>query len=91
MPQYANVLISVVFDGLAFAMILFLISVGLSITMGLMGFINLAHGAFAMVGGYLFVMFVTTWGMPFLLGVVFAFIAVALISIVFERTLYARF
>jgi branched-chain amino acid transport system permease protein len=90
-PQYANILISVVFDGLAFAMILFLISVGLSITMGLMGFINLAHGAFAMVGGYLFVMFVTTWGLPFLLGVVFAFIAVALISIVFERTLYARF
>lgn len=91
MPQYLNVIMSVVFDGVAFAMILFLISVGLSITMGLMGFINLAHGSFAMVGGYLFVMFVTGWGIPFLVGLVLAFIVVALISVVFERVLYARF
>ena len=34
-------------------MVLFTISIGLSIMMGLMRVINLAHGAFAMVGGYL--------------------------------------
>jgi branched-chain amino acid transport system permease protein len=45
-------LISILFDGLAYGMLLFIIAVGLSITMGLMGFINLAHGAFAMAGGY---------------------------------------
>ena len=44
--------ISILFHGTAFAMVLYLISVGLSVTMGLMGFVNLAHGAFAMLGGY---------------------------------------
>ena len=44
--------VSILFHGLAFAMVLYLISVGLSVTMGLMGFVNLAHGVFAMVGGY---------------------------------------
>ncbi len=48
-----QVVISLVFDGLAYGMMLFVIAVGLSITMGLMGFVNLAHGAFAMIGGYL--------------------------------------
>ena len=47
-----QVLISILFDGLAYGMMLFVITVGLSVTMGLMGFVNLAHGAFAMVGGY---------------------------------------
>ena len=53
MEYLLNVTVSIAFDGLAFAMILFIISVGLSVTMGLMGFVNLAHGAFAMVGGYI--------------------------------------
>ena len=44
--------VSIGFHGLAFAMVLYLISVGLSVTMGLMGFVNLAHGVFAMAGGY---------------------------------------
>ena len=51
----ANTIVSILFDGLAWAMFLFIISVGLSVTMGLMGFVNLAHGAFAMAGGYLVV------------------------------------
>ena len=54
MPSFAAI-ISILFDGLAYAMVLFIISVGLSITMGLMGFVNLAHGAFAMAGGDLVV------------------------------------
>ena len=53
MLQSIAALVSILFDGLAYAMVLFIISVGLSITMGLMGFVNLAHGAFAMAGGYL--------------------------------------
>lgn len=86
-----NQIISVAFDGLAFAMILFIISVGLSVTMGLMGFANLAHGSFAMVGGYIAVSLMRDAGVPFLLAVALCFVAVALISVVFERLLYSRF
>jgi len=48
MQLAANILI----DGLAYGMVLFIIAVGLSVTLGLMRFVNLAHGAFAMIGGY---------------------------------------
>jgi len=83
-------LISIVFDGLAYGMLLFIIAVGLSITMGLMGFINLAHGAFAMAGGYATVSLTQGLGVPFLLALVLAFLLVAAASVLFERTLYAR-
>src|SRR3989441_5963996 len=43
---------SVLLGGVAAGMVLFIVSVGLSVTMGLMGFVNLAHGGFAMLGGY---------------------------------------
>jgi branched-chain amino acid transport system permease protein len=91
MSGLANALVSVLFDGVAYAMILFLISVGLSITMGLMGFANLAHGSFAMLGGYFALSFMRDAGVPFLAAVVLCFFAVAAVSVVFERTLYARF
>ena len=91
MADFANILISIAFDGIAFAMILFITSVGLSITMGLMGFANLAHGAFAMIGGYFTVSMMSAWGVPFLLAIVLVFFIVGAISIVFERLLYARF
>ncbi len=84
-------LVSVAFDGLSFGMILFVISVGMSVTMGLMGFANLAHGAFAMLGGYICMSLANDLGVPFLLGVVLVFFAVGAISIPFERYLYARF
>lgn len=87
----AQMLTSILFDGLAYAMMLFVISVGLSITMGLMGFINLAHGVFAMAGGYVTVILMNQHGWPFLAGLAMAFVAVALVSVVFERLLYARF
>jgi branched-chain amino acid transport system permease protein len=83
-------LISIVFDGVAYGMLLFIIAVGLSITMGLMGFINLAHGAFAMAGGYATVSLTQAQGVPFLWALVLAFLLVGLASILFERTLYAR-
>ena len=83
-------LISILFHGLAFAMVLYIVSVGLSLTMGLMGFVNLAHGAFAMAGGYIAVTLMNTYQVPFGFALLAAFIVVALISAVLERTLYAR-
>ena len=85
-----QVLISLLFDGLAFGMLLFIIAVGLSITMGLMGFINLAHGAFAMAGGYAMVSLTQALGVPFLPALALAFLLVGGASVLFERLLYAR-
>ena len=67
-----QVLISILFDGLAYGMMLFVIAVGLSVTMGLMGFVGLGHGAFAMVGGYLTVWAMSRLGLPFLLALLAA-------------------
>jgi branched-chain amino acid transport system permease protein len=85
-----QILISIAFDGLAYGMLLFIIAVGLSVTMGLMGFINLAHGAFAMAGGYAMVSLTQAFGVPFLLALALAFVLVGSASILFERLLYAR-
>lgn len=90
MTDIANIAVSILFDGLAYAMFLFVVSVGLSVTMGLMGFVNLAHGAFAMAGGYLVVTLTQSWGVPFVLALAIAFVVIGAVSIVFERTLYAR-
>lgn len=86
----ASAIVSILFDGLAYAMVLFIISVGLSITMGLMGFVNLAHGAFAMAGGYLVVTLTRSWGVPFLPSLVIAAVVVGAASIPFERLLYSK-
>ena len=82
--------IGVLFDGIAYGSLLFLISVGLSVTMGLMNFVNLAHGAFAMLGGYVCVTLMLRMGLPFLLSLPVAFIASAAVGFVLERTLYRR-
>jgi len=82
--------ISVLLGGMAAGMVLFIVSVGLSVTMGLMGFVNLAHGAFAMLGGYAIVLSMQHWGLPFAVALAFGFAAVAAISVVLERLLYAR-
>ncbi len=83
-------LVSIAFHGTAYAMILYVISVGLSVTMGLMGFANLAHGVFAMFGGYVTVTLMNALGLPFGLALAAAFVAVGAASVVVERTLYAR-
>lgn len=85
-----NAALSILFDGVAYAMLLFIMSVGLSITMGLMGFVNLAHGAFAMAGGYAVVSMMNTFGMPFLASLAAAFLVVAVASVVVERLVYAH-
>jgi branched-chain amino acid transport system permease protein len=71
-------------------MVLYLISVGLSVTMGLMGFVNLAHGVFAMAGGYVMTGLMSRFGVPFPLAVGAAVLAVAAASVVLERLLYRR-
>jgi len=83
-------LIGVLFDGIAYGSLLFLISVGLSVTMGLMNFVNLAHGAFAMLGGFVCVTLLSRLGLPFLLTLPLAFLASAAVGFVLERTLYRR-
>src|SRR5580693_2775144 len=82
--------VSIAFHGVAFAMVLYLVSVGLSVTMGLMGFINLAHGVFAAAGGYLMTTLFNIYGVPFPVSVIVAAVVVGVVSIVFERGLYRR-
>jgi branched-chain amino acid transport system permease protein len=83
-------LISILLGGLASGMVLFIVSVGLSVTMGLMGFVNLAHGGFAMLGGYAIVLAMRHWGLPFPAALALGFAAVAALSVLLERALYAR-
>ena len=83
-------LIGVLFDGIAYGSLLFILAVGLSVTLGLMNFVNLAHGAFAMLGGYVCVVAMTRAGVPFLAALPLAFVAAAVAGIALERTLYQR-
>jgi branched-chain amino acid transport system permease protein len=80
----------VLFDGFAYGMLLFLLSVGLSVTLGMMNFVNLAHCTFAMIGGYVTVTLMNSMGWPFLATLPVAFIAAAMTSVVFERTMFSR-
>jgi branched-chain amino acid transport system permease protein len=84
-------LAGVLFDGFALGMLLFLLAVGLSVTLGLMNFTNLAHGSFAMMGGYTTLVLAEWAGWPFLATLPVAFLGTALISVVFERLLFRRF
>ncbi len=82
--------IGILFDGIAYGALLFLISIGLAITLGLMNFINLAHGAFAMLGGYVCVMVMTRAGLPFFVALGVAFVAGGIAGALLERLLYRR-
>ena len=81
-------MLTILFDGIAYGMLLFILAVGLAVTMGLMNFINLAHGAFAMVGGYTTVLLMQKAGVPFLACLPIAFLVSAVLGGVLERTLY---
>src|SRR5271165_2174047 len=80
----------VLFDGLAYGMLLFLLSVGLSVTLGMMNFVNLAHCSFAMLGGYVAVTLTNDLGWPFPVTLPVAFLSAAMLSVVLERVLYRR-
>ena len=83
-------MLTLLFDGVAYGMLLFVLAIGLSITLGLMNFINLAHGAFAMAGGYTLVLLMQKAGLPFLPSVLMAFAVSALLGLLLEVTLYRR-
>ncbi len=83
-------MLTVLFDGVAYGMLLFVLACGLSVTLGLMNLVNLAHGAFAMAGGYVTVVLVNRMGVPFLVSVVIAFFVIALLGALLERTLYVH-
>jgi branched-chain amino acid transport system permease protein len=83
-------IIGVLFDGFAYGMLLFLLSVGLSVTLGMMNFVNLAHCAFAMLGGYVTVTLVHRFGWPFVATLPMSFLAAAVVSVALERTLYRK-
>jgi branched-chain amino acid transport system permease protein len=80
----------VLFDGLAYGMLLFLLAVGLSVTLGMMNFVNLAHCSFAMLGGYVAVALTNELRWPFLATLPLAFVSAAMVSVVLERVLYRR-
>lgn len=83
-------MLTLLFDGLAYGMLLYVLAIGLSVTLGLMNFINLAHGAFAMAGGYTLVLLMQKAGWPFPLGVITAFVVTACLGLLLEVTLYRR-
>ncbi len=83
-------MLTILFDGIAYGMLLFVLASGLAVTLGLMNFVNLAHGAFAMAGGYVTVVLVNRMGAPFFVALPTAFFASAAAGFVLERTLYVH-
>ena len=83
-------MLTILFDGVAYGMLLFVLACGLAVTLGLMNFVNLAHGAFAMAGGYVTVVLVNRMGVPFFAALPLAFLAALVLGAVLERTLYVH-
>ncbi len=83
-------MLTILLDGIAYGMLLFILACGLAVTLGLMNFVNLAHGAFAMAGGYLTVVLMSRYGVPFLLCLPIAFLITGLAGAILERTLYRQ-
>src|SRR5438046_9780458 len=88
MPISTTTLFTILFDGVAYGMLLFILACGLAVTLGLMNFVNLAHGAFAMAGGYVCAVLVNNSGWPFFTALPLAFVVSALIGVALERALY---
>ncbi|MGZ3410651.1 MAG: branched-chain amino acid ABC transporter permease [Xanthobacteraceae bacterium] len=84
-------IVTVLFNGIAYGVLLFIMSVGLSVTMGMMNFVNLAQASLSMFGGYVVVMMTQQFGVPFLLSLPIAFVIVGAGSIVFERLVFRHF
>jgi branched-chain amino acid transport system permease protein len=90
MEAFFSSIVSVLFYGIAYGMVLYVISVGLSITMGMMGIANLAHGVFAMSGGYILVTALNRFQIPFPVALACSFFVVAFFSVFLDRFLYKR-
>ena len=78
-------MLTILFDGIAYGMLLFVLACGLSVTMGLMNFINLSHGVFSMAGGYITAFLINRLGVPFLLCLPLAFLFSAALGMVVRR------
>jgi branched-chain amino acid transport system permease protein len=83
-------MLTILIDGVAYGMLLFILACGLAVTLGLMNFVNLAHGAFAMAGGYATVLLTSRAGLPFLAALPLAFAFSALLGLLLERMLYVQ-
>jgi branched-chain amino acid transport system permease protein len=83
--------LTVLFNGVAYGMLLFIMSVGLSVTMGMMNFVNLAQASFSMLGGYVMVAVIQNFGLPFLASLPIAFVVVGIGSLVLERLVFRYF
>src|SRR5215216_1232118 len=83
-------MLTILFDGVAYGMLLFVLACGLAVTLGLMNFVNLAHGSFAMAGGYITLILVNRNGIPFFAALPIAFFVTAALGALFERTLYVH-
>ena len=88
MSESLATLLSLLIDGVAYGMMLFLISVGLTITLGVMRVVNLAHSAFAMIGGYFALWIMQRAGLGFFLAIPLAVVGTMLVGAALERTLY---
>jgi branched-chain amino acid transport system permease protein len=84
-------LLTVLFNGVAYGMLLFIMSVGLSVTLGMMNFVNLTQASFSMLGGYVMVAVTQRFGIPFLLSLPIAFVVVGIVSAVLERLVFRHF
>jgi branched-chain amino acid transport system permease protein len=91
MSELVDLMISLAFYGTAYGTILYLLAIGLSVTLGLMRFVNLAHGVFAMAGGYLTITAMSRLGLPFLPALLAGVIIVAAVAMLLERVLFRRF
>lgn len=80
--------LTILLDGVAYGMVLFIISVGLTVTMGLMRVVNLAHGAFAMLGGYLASVLIRHYGVPYIPAAFLAALACGALGGLAEMTIY---
>src|ERR1700680_4667208 len=83
-------MLTILFDGIAYGMLLFVLACGLAVTLGLMNFVNLAHGAFAMAGGYVTVVLVNRLGVSFFAALPLALVVSALLGLLLERTVYVH-
>ncbi len=86
-----NSILTVLFNGVAYGFLLFIMSVGLSVALGMMNFVNLAQASFSMLGGYVMVTVTQGLGVPFLASLPIAFLVSGAVSILLERLVLRHF
>lgn len=84
-------ILTVLFNGVAYGFLLFVTSVGLSVSLGMMNFVNLAQASFSMLGGYILVTAMQGYGIPFLLCLPIVFVVVAAVAVLLERMIFRYF